>query len=80
MAVPKKKMSKSRSGKRQSTWVYKQGNKILNSLKLIKCSACGATMKAHNICKECGYYRNKKIISTKSSTLTSSKKITSAKV
>lgn len=80
MAVPKKKMSKSRSRKRTSTWVYKKGKKILNSLKLTQCKSCGATMKLHNVCRECGYYRGKKIISPKLKTITGSKKVTSAKV
>ena len=32
---------------------------------LVACKNCGATIKAHNICPECGYYDGKKVLETK---------------
>ncbi|HDR50896.1 MAG TPA: 50S ribosomal protein L32, partial [Mariniphaga anaerophila] len=29
---------------------------------LATCSNCGATVKYHHICPECGYYRGKQVI------------------
>jgi large subunit ribosomal protein L32 len=32
---------------------------------LVACKNCGATIKAHNICPECGNYDGKKVLETK---------------
>lgn len=79
MAVPKKKMSKTRSGKRFNTWVKKEGVRISNAIKLVVCKSCGAKIKAHNICPECGYYKDKPVLKVKSKVV-SAKKVTAAKV
>ncbi|MBR4440183.1 MAG: 50S ribosomal protein L32 [Bacteroidales bacterium] len=50
MAHPKHKTSKTRRDKRRTH--YKAVAPTLT-----KCSNCGATIQAHTVCPECGYYR-----------------------
>ena len=56
MAVPKKKVSRSRRGNRRShdTLVFK----VIN-----ECSNCGAEKLPHHVCASCGYYNKKKVFS-----------------
>lgn len=55
MAHPKHKHSKTRRDKRRTH--YKAVAPTLST-----CSNCGATVKYHNICPECGFYRGKQVI------------------
>ncbi|MEI6131736.1 MAG: 50S ribosomal protein L32 [Bacillota bacterium] len=58
MAVPKKKMSKARTGKRRSQWK-------LELPTIVKCSRCHSFKLPHRVCKECGYYNGKEVITIK---------------
>lgn len=55
MAHPKHRHSKSRRDKRRTH------DKAI-PVTLASCSNCGATVKYHTICPECGYYRGKLVI------------------
>jgi large subunit ribosomal protein L32 len=55
MAHPKHRHSKSRRDKRRTH------DKTIPAT-LASCSNCGATVKYHTICPECGYYRGKLVI------------------
>ena len=56
MAVPKGKMSSSKSDKRKAqSWKIATPN-------LVKCSKCGALMVPHQVCKSCGAYNKKTVI------------------
>lgn len=57
MAHPKRKISKQRRDKRRTH--YKA---TLQQLSV--CSNCGATVKYHTVCGECGHYRGKLAIAT----------------
>jgi len=50
MAVPKKKVSKSRRNMRRS-------HHALASTKSIECPNCGELKRPHAVCSHCGYYR-----------------------
>jgi large subunit ribosomal protein L32 len=52
MAHPKHKISKSRRDKRRTH------DKAIPAT-LATCSNCGAAVKYHTVCSECGYYRGK---------------------
>lgn len=54
MAVPKRKVSKSRRNKRRTH----QGVSVAN---LVECSNCGVMIRGHNACHKCGYYQGEKI-------------------
>ena len=56
MAVPKRKVSKSRRDKRRSS-VWK-----LTAPALAKCTKCGAYNLPHRICSECGTYEGREVI------------------
>lgn len=56
MAVPKRRMSKSRSRMRRA-----QHDRI-TSPTLSSCSNCGAPVRPHHVCNDCGQYRGKQII------------------
>ncbi len=58
MAVPFRKVSKTRKRMRRS-------HNALEVVGTTKCSNCGAVIKPHRVCKECGYYNGKEIISKK---------------
>lgn len=56
MAVPKRRVSKTRRDKRRSShWK-------LSLPGLIKCENCGAARLSHRACKSCGYYDGKQVI------------------
>lgn len=80
MAVPKQKSTKTRTHRRFRTWVRKEGVRIENTLKLVKCTNCGEKIKAHNVCPSCGYYKGKQMVKSKSKVVTTTKKVTAAKV
>lgn len=56
MAVPKRRVSKTRRDKRRSS-VWK-----IDAPELVKCSNCGELKRPHRICPDCGYYNGKQII------------------
>ena len=53
---PKNKSSKGRRDKRRANWK-------MSAPTLVKCSKCGALMMPHRVCKACGAYNKKEIIS-----------------
>lgn len=52
MAHPKHKQSSTRRDKRRS-------HDAISVNGIVKCSNCGAAVKLHTVCPECGYYRGK---------------------
>ena len=55
MAVPKKKLSKTRTGNRRSHLALKKIN-------LSNCPKCGEKVIPHNVCDTCGTYKNDKVL------------------
>ncbi len=55
MAVPKRKVSKTRRDKRKANWKLTAPN-------LVKCSQCHALKEQHKVCTECGYYNGKEVV------------------
>lgn len=55
MAVPKRKVSKSRRDKRKANWKLTAPN-------LAECSKCGSFIKPHHVCKSCGSYNKREVI------------------
>ena len=53
---PKNKSSKARRDSRRANWKMSAPN-------LVKCSKCGALMMPHRVCKACGSYNKKEIVS-----------------
>ncbi len=56
MAVPKRRISKSRRDKRRTHWKLEKPN-------LISCPQCHELKLPHRVCKSCGYYKGKEIVS-----------------
>jgi large subunit ribosomal protein L32 len=57
MAVPKGKVSKARRDKRRSShWKLETPN-------LVACPKCGEMRLAHRVCKACGTYNGREVIS-----------------
>lgn len=52
MAVPKRRMSKSRTAKRRANWKLSVPN-------LSECNRCHTLKPSHVVCPNCGYYRNR---------------------
>ena len=65
MAVPKKKVSKSRSKRRVATWERLTLKKITEKYHVIECKNCGSSIVSHTICKHCGYYGWKQFLTIK---------------
>ena len=57
MAVPKRRVSKARRDKRRSN-VWK-----MDAAALVKCPNCSGYTVPHKVCKNCGYYNGKEVIS-----------------
>lgn len=58
MAVPKRKVSKSRKGMRRS-------HHRIGVQKISLCSNCGNAKQPHRICVHCGYYKGKEVVAAK---------------
>jgi len=57
MAVPFRKVSKTR--KRMRNTHYK-----ISANAVTTCPKCGAAIKPHRVCKECGSYKGREVVST----------------
>ena len=57
MAVPKKKISKSRRDMRRA-------HEALSSAAHVECPNCGETKRPHHICSACGYYDGREVVGT----------------
>jgi len=55
MAVPKKRVSKSRGRRRRAHWK-------LSLPGIVECPQCHETKLSHRICSNCGYYKGKEVI------------------
>jgi large subunit ribosomal protein L32 len=55
MAVPKKKMSRSRTRRRKAVWK-------ISTPASVKCEQCGKPKLSHRACKECGVYAGREVI------------------
>lgn len=58
MAVPKKKISKSKRDMRRS-------HLALTPVNVVACPNCGAMTLPHNACPSCGMYKNRQILKQK---------------
>ena len=56
MAVPKQKLSRTRTHRRRARY-YKA-----ISVNVVKCPKCGAPKLPHRVCLNCGYYGDKQIL------------------
>ena len=57
MAVPKKKMSRSRTRRRKAQWK-------VNAPSLVVCQQCGSRHIPHRVCPECGTYAGREVLPT----------------
>ncbi len=55
MAVPKKKVSKSRRNMRRS-------HHALKAVTYVECSNCGEMKRPHHVCAACGYYDGREVV------------------
>ncbi len=55
MAVPKKKMSRSRTRRRKAGW-------RLGAPRTVPCPQCRAPKLSHRACHECGTYKGREIV------------------
>jgi len=58
MPVPKRRVSRSRKGKRSAA-------KKTIGIFYLSCQHCGAHVLPHQVCNSCGYYKEVKVITTK---------------
>ena len=59
MAVPKRKISKSKTNSRFANWKLKK-------LALVRCPHCNELIKQHQVCPNCGAYGGKVVVETDS--------------
>lgn len=57
MAVPKKKMSRSRTRRRKATWK-------VSAPVVATCPRCGSAHTPHRVCPTCGTYNGRSIVPT----------------
>lgn len=55
MAVPFRKVSKTRKRMRRTHYKIEANGSV-------KCSNCGAEIRAHRVCPECGFYKKKNVV------------------
>ena len=63
MAVPFRKISKT-SGRMRRTHYKLEANGT------VKCSNCGADIRSHRVCPECGFYKGKNVLDKEEKTTT----------
>lgn len=56
MAVPKRKMSRSRTRHRKAQWMKTSAPTTST------CPRCKATVRPHTVCGECGTYRGEQVV------------------
>ena len=59
MAVPARRVSKTRGRKRRTHY-------NISEKTVTKCPKCGEVVKPHRVCKNCGTYKGKEVISKES--------------
>ena len=59
MAVPKNKISKSKTNSRFANWK-------LQTPGLVECPQCHELKKSHQVCPKCGYYKGEQVVRQKS--------------
>ncbi len=57
MAVPKKKMSRSRTRRRKASWRLARPASVA-------CERCGKPKLPHRACRECGTYAGREVVET----------------
>lgn len=57
MAVPKKKMSRSRTRQRKAAWKVSRPT-------MVACERCGKPKLPHRACRECGTYSGREAVKT----------------
>lgn len=62
---PKKKRSIHKRNVRHATWEKEILKKLSNMVSLSICTNCGSAKLAHRVCKACGYYNGKQVITIK---------------
>lgn len=62
MAVPKKKIARSRGKVRHSHYVKTTQKRILDETKVVKCASCGEAKLSHRVCPECGQYKGRQVV------------------
>jgi large subunit ribosomal protein L32 len=72
MPVPKRKRSKARRDSRFA-------NKGLKPKQIASCPQCKSAIAPHQLCKECGYYKGVKVITTKVERLVKRAEVNQAK-
>ncbi|MCO4760140.1 MAG: 50S ribosomal protein L32 [Myxococcales bacterium] len=60
MAVPKRRMSRSRTHKRRAN------HDKLTPTPVSSCANCGSPVRSHHVCLECGTYRGREIVEPRS--------------
>ena len=55
MAEPKKRLTRARSGNRQS-------HDRLKAPSLVSCTNCKTVILPHRVCKNCGFYKGKQVV------------------
>jgi len=58
MAVPQRRTSKTRKRLRRTHFK-------LSAPTLVSCPHCGAMIRPHHVCSECGYYDGKEVVAKK---------------
>ena len=61
----KKKISKSASRTRHSTWETINLKRMTKTYQTWKCANCGAKKLSHRVCPVCWYYKGKQVITIK---------------
>ncbi len=57
MAVPFRRVSKTRKRMRRTHYKIEANGTV-------KCSNCSAQIRPHRVCKECGFYKGKNVLTT----------------
>ncbi|AKH32748.1 50S ribosomal protein L32 [candidate division SR1 bacterium Aalborg_AAW-1] len=63
---PKKKRSIHKRNVRHASWERDILKKLSNMVSLSTCTNCGTPKLAHRVCKACGYYKGKQVLTIKS--------------
>lgn len=68
MIGPRKKRSKAKKHQQRNMWMTKQMKKLTKRTNIVICTQCNKPKLSHRVCKFCGFYGDRQLLTIKSKT------------
>lgn len=65
MIWPRKKRSIAKKHQNRNMWMTRQMKKLTKRTNIVTCTNCKSAKLSHRVCKTCGYYGDKQVLTIK---------------